>query len=136
MVGGGVPGGQNDNCIVTLKMEDGSIGTLVYVANGDPSFEKERIEVFGQNATGVIENFRRALIARNGKKRVFKPGSTGKGHVCSIAAFVDAVKRGAESPLPFDSAVATTLATFAAATAATSGGAIGLARSVVSPDRT
>jgi polar amino acid transport system substrate-binding protein len=113
MIGGGVPGAQNDNCFVTLKMEDGSIGTLVYVANGDPNFEKERVEVFGLGTSAVIENFRRALVSKNGKKRVFKPGATGKGHKASIAAFVAAVKRGAESPLPFDSAVATTLATFA-----------------------
>lgn len=135
MIGGGTPGAQNDNCVVTLKMEDGSLGTVIYVANGDPSFEKERIEVFGQNATGVIENFRRALIAKHGKKRVFKPGSTGKGHVCSIAAFVDAVKRGGESPLPLESAVATTVATFAAATAATSGVAIELALNGPAPTR-
>jgi hypothetical protein len=65
---------------------------------------------------------------------VFKPGDRGKGHKASIAAFIDAVKRGARSPLPFDSAVATTLATFAAATALTSGGAVELAQGEVLPN--
>ena len=35
------------NVVVTLRMEDGSIGTIHYLANGDPSLPKERIEVFG-----------------------------------------------------------------------------------------
>ncbi len=109
---GTVHGLQNDNCVITLKLEDGSLGTLIYVANGDPSFEKERIEVFGQGRTAVIENWRQALLFNGGKVQKISPGNTGKGHSAEIAAFVEAIKSGAEPSLSFADAVACTRASF------------------------
>jgi len=110
---GTVQGLQNDNCITTLMLEDGSLGTIVYVANGDPSFEKERIEVFGQGRTAVIENWRKASLLANGKTEKVSPGNTGKGHTAEVAAFVAAILSGSGAPLPFADAVACTLTSFA-----------------------
>jgi len=112
MIGGDVPGMQNDNCVATLKMEDGSLGTLIYVANGDPHFEKERIEVFGQGRAAVIENWHLARLIASGKTRKVRPGRTGKGHGVELADFVRAVSAGTECGLSFSEAVTTTLTTF------------------------
>lgn len=114
-IGGTIQGLQNDNCITTLMMEDGSLGTIIYVANGDPSFEKERIETFGQGRTAVIENWRKANLLAGGKTQKVSPGNTGKGHSAEVAAFVSAIHSGTESPLPFADAVACTLTSFACA---------------------
>jgi predicted dehydrogenase/threonine dehydrogenase-like Zn-dependent dehydrogenase len=108
MIGGDVAGAQNDNCCVTLKMEDGSIGTLIYVANGDPCFEKERIEVFGQGRTAVIENWHVARLIAKGRTRKVRPGRTGKGHGNELPAFVSAIANPRQARLRFDDAVATT----------------------------
>jgi polar amino acid transport system substrate-binding protein len=113
IIGGDVAGAQNDNCIVSLKMEDGSIGTLIYVANGDPFFEKERIEVFGQGRAAVIENWHIARLSSKGKTRKVRPGGTGKGHGNEIGAFIGAVGDPRQGASWFDDAVATTLATVA-----------------------
>ncbi len=113
MIGGTIAGGQNDNCVVTLKMSDGSLGTLIYVANGDPQFEKERVEVFGQGRTALIENWHCARLASGGRTKTVKPGGSGKGHAGELAAFVRAVHTGDDSALPFLDAVRCTLATFA-----------------------
>jgi polar amino acid transport system substrate-binding protein len=121
MVGGTLSGAQNANCTVLVRFEDGSLGTLVYVANGDPRFEKERIEVFGQGSAAVIENWRSARIFAKGRVEKLRPKGTGKGHEAELAAFIDAVRRGESSPIPFDQAVAATLATFRAAAALTAG---------------
>ena len=110
---GTVQGLQNDNCVTTLMLEDGSLGTIIYVANGDPSYEKERIEVFGQGRTAVIENWRKASLLGGGKVQKVSPGSTGKGHSAEVAAFVSAIQSGSGSPLPFADAVACTLTSFA-----------------------
>jgi len=110
---GTVQGLQNDNCITTLMLEDGSLGTIIYVANGDPSFEKERIEMFGQGRTAVIENWRKASLLADGKTQKVSPGNTGKGHSTEVAAFVAAIQSGSESPLPFADAVSCTLTSFA-----------------------
>lgn len=116
MVGGSVSGRQNDNCIVNLKMADGSVASLAYLANGDPFFDKERIEVFGQHKTGVIENWRYALLSAGGKTQKVKPGNSGKGHKHEMAEFVRAIREGREPSLTFDQATACTRATFAIAT--------------------
>jgi polar amino acid transport system substrate-binding protein len=110
---GSVQGFQNDNCIATLMLEDGSLGTIIYVANGDPSYEKERIETFGQGRAAVIENWRKASLISGGKSQKVLPGNTGKGHSVEIAAFVEAIQSGTKAPLPFADAVACTLTSFA-----------------------
>lgn len=115
MIGGQIPGGQNDNCCVTLKMEDGSIGTLVYVANGDPCFEKERVEVFGQGRTAVIENWRLARLLAKGRERKVRPGGTGKGHAAELTAFIHVLRTTGQSRSWFDDAVTTTCTSLAIA---------------------
>lgn len=110
MVGGDAEGVQNDNCIATLTMANGSIATLIYLANGEPGFEKERIEVFGQGRTAVIENWHSAKLIGGGRTQTVKPGGSGKGHKAEIAGFIDGVRAG-ESPISVESACYTTLAT-------------------------
>lgn len=112
-VEGTIQGLQNDNCVITLMLEDGSLGSIIYVANGDPSYEKERIEAFGQGKTAVIENWRKAFLVADGKTKRVSPGNTGKGHSSEIAAFISAIQDGSKAPLPFADAVACTLTSFA-----------------------
>lgn len=133
MIGGSVAGGQNDNCMVTLKLADGSLGMLVYVANGDPFFEKERIEVFGQSRAAVIDNWRVARLSGGGKTREIKPGGTGKGHRNELAAFVELCSGNGDSDSLFREAVNTTLATLAAAESLAAGQPISIEQSSVSP---
>ncbi len=113
MVQGDIAGRQNDNCAVTLKMADGSLGVLMYVANGDPFYEKERVEVFGQGRAACIENWRRARLSASGKCREVKPSPAGKGHKEEMAEFIRAAQFGGQWPLPFAQAVAVTRATLA-----------------------
>lgn len=112
MISGGQAGSQNDNCVVTIKMADGSLGVLIYTANGDPHYEKERIEVFGGKRVGVIENWRVARLAAGGHTRKVRPAGSGKGHSHEIAAFLESVATGEMKGIPFAESVATTLATF------------------------
>lgn len=121
MIGGGIPGRENDNCVVTLKMKDGSVASLIYVANGDPFFEKERIEIFGQGRAAVIENWNQALLSAGGKVKKVKNAGTGKGHAHELAAFIEFVRRGGSPPIALEESIACTLATFSAATCLTAG---------------
>lgn len=112
-IGGDPRGRQNDNCTVTLKMMDGSLATLVYVAHGDPSFEKERIEVFGQGCTAVIRNFRTAELWSNGRRRKLRAGKAGKGHQAELHTFIDAVRGNTTAFPSFEDACNATSATLA-----------------------
>ncbi len=121
MIGGQVAGAQNDNCSVTLKMRDGSVATILYVANGDPCYEKERIEVFGQGRSAVIENWHIARIFAGGRQRKVRPRGSGKGHAPELAAFIAAIVQPDGIPDWFADAAATTATTLAIAESLASG---------------
>jgi hypothetical protein len=99
-----------DNVAIVIKFNNGSVGNLTYLANGDKSMPKEKIEVFGGGNIGVINDFRDGMLYRKGKMARLK--SSGKGHKEEINIFLDAVKEGKESPISFRSICLTTLTTF------------------------
>lgn len=104
----------NDNIVCSLRFADGSLGTINYLANGDKSYSKERIEVFGGGSVAVLEDFRRLELVRAGKKQIFRSRlRQDKGHRGEWEAFIAAIQAGAESPIPFREIVNTMLATFA-----------------------
>ena len=104
---------RDDNVVITLEFADGSLGTIAYVANGDKSFPKERLEVFGGGAVAVLDDFRRLELVRNGRKKVVRSRlHQDKGHRGEWEAFVAAVQNGGPAPIPFEEIVATTLTTF------------------------
>lgn len=104
----------NDNVLCSLRFLNGSHGTITYVANGDKSFSKERIEVFGGGAVAMIEDFRRLELVRGGKKRVFRSMlRQDKGHRGEWKAFRAAMQNGSDSPIPFAEIAATMRTTFA-----------------------
>jgi predicted dehydrogenase len=104
----------NDNVVCSLNFADGSLGTITYLANGDKSFSKERLEVFGGGRVAALDDFRRLELIRGGSKKVrrsrFRPD---KGHRNELHAFVSAIQTGGTSPTPLHEIVATMMATFA-----------------------
>jgi predicted dehydrogenase/threonine dehydrogenase-like Zn-dependent dehydrogenase len=105
----------NDNVIVSLRFANGSQGTISYLANGDRSYSKERVEVFGGGAVAVLEDFRRLELVRHGRKQTFRSRfRQDKGHRAELEAFAAAVCGGGELPIPFDEIVSTMLATLRA----------------------
>jgi predicted dehydrogenase len=100
----------DDNITVIVKFDNGSVGNLTYVANGDNSMPKEKIEVFGAGNIGVINDFRDGAFHKSGK--ITKLKSSGKGHKEEVEAFLNAIREGKESPISFRSICLTTLTTF------------------------
>lgn len=103
---------RDDKVTFTLTFADGSFGTVHYLANGHKSFPKERLEVFCAGRILQLDNFR--------KLRGFGwKGFNGmnlwrqdKGQKACTAAFVDAIKTGAPSPIPFTELIEVTKASF------------------------
>jgi predicted dehydrogenase/threonine dehydrogenase-like Zn-dependent dehydrogenase len=104
----------NDNVLCSLRFCNGSRGTISYLANGDRSFSKERIEVFGGGSVAVLEDFHRLELVRAGRKQILRsPFRRDKGRRGGWRAFVTAVQNAADSPIPFGEIVTTMLSTFA-----------------------
>jgi predicted dehydrogenase/threonine dehydrogenase-like Zn-dependent dehydrogenase len=101
-----------DNIMASVRFANGSEGTITYLANGDRSFSKERIEVFGGGSAAVLDDFRRLDLVRHGKKSTIRSRwRQDKGHRAEWAAFAGAISAHQPAPIPFDDLVCSTLAT-------------------------
>jgi predicted dehydrogenase len=107
------PAENTDNASILLKYEDGSTGVINYFSNGSKAYPKERIEVYSQDRTAVIDNFR--TTTGYGFKG-FSKLKTGldKGHKNQFAQLITRIKEGGEPLISFDEIVNTTKASFAA----------------------
>lgn len=101
---------QDDNISVTMHFKNGSVGQLIYVANGDKRLPKESVEIFGAGKVAIIDDFKRTVLYSNGRKTVFK--DLGKGHKQEVEAFISSIVETKTAPIPFSSIYLTTLTTF------------------------
>jgi polar amino acid transport system substrate-binding protein len=118
----GVYGG--DNMAIVLQFSDGSIGNLIYTANGDSSLPKEYVEVSGHKSVAVLDDYRRVEVHAGKRTQQFKLGGQDKGHAAELQAFVAAVRDGSPMPIPFAELVQATDACFAALDSARIGRAV------------
>jgi predicted dehydrogenase/threonine dehydrogenase-like Zn-dependent dehydrogenase len=96
-------GAGQDEYSINLRFADGSLADILYTSEGDPAAPKERVEVFGGGAYGVMENYSRTTWQQGGRVQVLyrKPFWQGqnKGHAAALAAFMAAC-RGEATALP------------------------------------
>jgi predicted dehydrogenase/threonine dehydrogenase-like Zn-dependent dehydrogenase len=95
----------SDTVTLNLTFEDGSIGSVHYFANGTRAFAKERLEVFADGRVLQLDNFRtlRGFGVHGLRRSVL--WRQDKGHRACVAAFLDAIRTGGPSPIPFDDIV-------------------------------
>lgn len=106
---------KNDNVIIQIIFEDGSIATVDYLSNGDKSVEKEYLEIFSGGIVGQLHDFRNLIITSNGTKKTFSKGmKQDKGHIGAWQAFLKSIETGSEPPIPFEELFTTSVATIAA----------------------
>ncbi len=98
---------RSDNLAMTFTFPDGSIGVLDYLANGDKSFPKERLEVFCAGDVAVLDDFRSLETVRSGKRTVEK-GAQDKGWSGEWSAFAAAIQSGGQPPIPYEHLVGVT----------------------------
>lgn len=122
---GADPQEDTDNASILLKYENGSTGVINYFSNGSKAYAKERIEVYSQERTAVVDNFR--LTIGYGFKGFSKLRTAlDKGHAEQFRLFTERTRNGGKALIPFDEIVNTTLASFAAIDSLRQGGWISL----------
>jgi polar amino acid transport system substrate-binding protein len=102
-----------DQCAMTLRFANGSVGTITYVARGDTRLAKEYFEVFAGGMSAVLDDFRKLTLYSGGHERVLWRGAQDKGHSAEVAEFLRAT-RDKKAPISLGELRAVTLATFAA----------------------
>lgn len=118
----------HDNVIVSLRYVDGSVGTIVYAADGGSGLEKERLEAFRGNRSGVLDDFRALTLYGSRKPRRRRLRTQDKGHNAEIAAFMKGVRDG-RYPVPLEEIEEVTLTTFAIVESLKTGQPVGIGRS-------
>ena len=100
----------DDNISITVKFSDGSVGNLVYTANGDKGLPKERFEIYGGESVFLIDDFNSGASYRDSREKKIK--TAGKGHKQEVEEFIGALEKGHPLPISFRSICLTTLTTF------------------------
>jgi predicted dehydrogenase len=106
----------DDNLVIVLEYPNGSLGVITYVAAGDRSTGKERVEGFCGGRTAILDDYWSLLLAHDGRRRNFHSRfQQDKGHSGECADFVSAIRQASPSPISVSEILATTKATIAAA---------------------
>lgn len=107
------PGENTDSASIFLKYVNGSTGVINYFSNGSKSYSKERVEVYSQERTLVMDNFRET---RGYGFRGFSKLKTNldKGHNEQFRLLNERIKNGGSSLIAFEDLVNTSKASFAA----------------------
>jgi predicted dehydrogenase len=93
---------RSDKVTFTLRFADGSFGTVHYLANGDKSFPKERLEIFCAGRVLQLDNFRKLRGYGWPAFRKLNLWRQDKGQQACADAFVQAIRAGSPAPLPVE----------------------------------
>jgi polar amino acid transport system substrate-binding protein len=98
---------------VTVSFADGSVAIIQYVACGDTSVAKERVEVAAAGRTAILDNFRTLTLHDDNRGRRRRAMNQQKGHAEEVAEFVRCLSTGQGMPIDIETQLAVTRATFA-----------------------
>jgi predicted dehydrogenase len=100
-----------DSVTAQVEFADGSCGQLIYSAEGDPSWPKEQVTVYGAGLVAEIVNFQKLVVHRG--RRIKNAASSSKGHAEEMAAWMEFLRAKAPHPLPYFHSRTSMLLTFA-----------------------
>ncbi|BBB28873.1 bi-domain-containing oxidoreductase [Neptunomonas japonica] len=87
----------NDNVVITLAFQNGSIANIIYCADGSKAMAKEYVEVFGGGRSAIIKDFKELdLFAGDTSVQSTKLGAQDKGQKAMLKSWLKAVKTGSE----------------------------------------
>ena len=102
----------DDEVTITLRFNDGSMGTVHYLSSGHKSLSKERVEVYVDGKVLQMDNFRSLTGYGWAGLNTMKLSKQDKGHNAEVAAVIQSVKAGTGSPIPWNEIVEVTNAVF------------------------
>jgi len=110
---GSSPKQNTDNATILLQYENGSSGVINYFSNGSKKYAKERVEVYSQNRTFVIDNFiTTTAYGQSGFSKL--KTSLDKGHQSQFKNYLQSIEKEGKSLIAAESLINTTQASFAA----------------------
>jgi predicted dehydrogenase/threonine dehydrogenase-like Zn-dependent dehydrogenase len=104
---------KTDNASILLKYENGSNAVINYFSNGNKEYSKERVEIYSQQRTIILDNFIKTTSFGFKNFSGIKT-KLDKGHKNQFNELINRVKFGGPPLIEFDSIINTSKAAFAA----------------------
>jgi predicted dehydrogenase/threonine dehydrogenase-like Zn-dependent dehydrogenase len=122
-----------DNFQITIQFQDGSVGVVSYLSNGNKRFPKEYVEVFNGGKIGVLNDFR-TLELWDEQRTVTKKSllRQDKGHQAAWKAFIDAIQANGPEPISTEELLLSSYTTLACNQSLISGKPVKLAEFLAS----
>lgn len=102
----------NDTLTISIRYKNGSIGNIHYFSNGSKSVPKEYVEVYQSGITALLNDFRELTVSSNGKTWKKRLLVQDKGQKNEVRLFIEAVKNGKFSHMPFEQIYSSSLVSF------------------------
>ncbi len=116
-----------ENMSVIVTYDDGSVGNLQYLTQGNAKLPKEYLEVSGAGKSAQMDNFQSLVVYSGMKRQKHKASALDKGQAEQMRALVESANSGGDMPISVESLIDTTLVTLAADESAKSGRSVMLA---------
>ena len=102
----------SDNVAILVKFKNGSNGVINYFSNGSSKYSKERLEVYSQGRTWIMDNYKKTQLfgIKNFKNLKTK---VDKGHRIQFEKFIRKIKEGGQPLVPISEIINVTKASFA-----------------------
>ena len=91
-----------DNALINLSFMNGDMGSIQYLPDGAKQFPKERIEVFTEGRTLVLDNYIRLRGFNWPKFKSDRMLRQDKGQRNCVESFLDAIISQKPNPIPYD----------------------------------
>ena len=102
-----------DNASILLKFQNGSNAVINYFSNGSKQYSKERVEVYSQERTWIVDNYRKTEAFGVNGFRTLKT-KMDKGHKNQFYELIQRTLNGGEPLIPINEIFNVTKASFAA----------------------
>lgn len=102
-----------DNASIILKFENGSNASINYFSNGSKSYVKERVEIYSQRRTYVLDNFRKTIAYGDNNFKKIKT-KIDKGHLNQYKYYINWLKNGGKPIIPFSEIINSSYASIGA----------------------
>ena len=102
-----------DNASIMLKFINGSNAVINYFSNGSKKYSKERVEVYSQEKTWIVDNFRKTEAYGMKGFKTLKT-KIDKGHKNQFHEFVQRIQKGGTPLIPIEEIINVSEASLAA----------------------
>ncbi len=91
----------SDNVSILLKFFNGSNAVINYFSNGSIKYSKERVEVFHDKQTWILDNFQKTTVFSSKYSKTLKT-KLDKGHSEQFKKYIDFIKNGGKPLIRFN----------------------------------